>query len=76
MQNFTTIYNEKEKVNGTYNAWNYYFKSFNKYNLNEVYKSKNVIFSNNKYLKKNHLDRKSTRLNSSHVSESRMPSSA
>jgi hypothetical protein len=52
MKNFTTIYNERYKINNTYNAWNYYFKSFNKYKLREVYQSKKVIFSNNKYLKK------------------------
>lgn len=54
MENFTTIYNEKKKINRTYNAWNYYFKSFSKYKLKEVYQSKNIIFSNNKYLKKIH----------------------
>ena len=47
MQNFTTIYNEKEKVNDTYNAWEYYFKKLNKYSLKDVYMSQNVILSEN-----------------------------
>ena len=33
MQNFTTIYNEK--INGTFNAWEYYFEKINKYTLDE-----------------------------------------
>lgn len=43
-QNFKTIYNEKEEVNGTKNAWEYYFKQVSDYSLDEVYKSKNVFF--------------------------------
>ena len=39
MENFTTIYNEREKINNTYNAWEYYFEKLNKYTLNEVYNS-------------------------------------
>ena len=49
MQNFTTIYNEKEKVNDTYNAWEYYFKKLNKYSLKDVYKSQNVILTSELY---------------------------
>ena len=45
MENFTNLYNEKIKVYGTYNSWLYYFEPVSKYTLNEVYKSKNVIFS-------------------------------
>ena len=45
MENFTTIYNEKEKINNTYNSWEYYFEKINKYSLNEVYKSQNVILT-------------------------------
>ena len=51
MENFTTIYNEKEKVNNTYNAWEYYFEKINNYSLKEVYKSQNVILSNNTFFK-------------------------
>ena len=47
MENFTTIYNEKEKINNTYNAWEYYFEKLNKYTLKEVYKSQNVIITEN-----------------------------
>ena len=42
MENFTTIYNERQKINNTYNAWEYYFEKLNKYNLSEVYKSRNI----------------------------------
>ena len=49
MQNFTTIYNEKGKVNDTYNAWEYYFEKLNKYSLKEVYKSQNVILTSELY---------------------------
>ena len=46
MENFKTIYNEISKINGHLNAWEYYFERLNRYTLKEVYKSKNVIFSN------------------------------
>ena len=49
MENFTTIYNEKEKIDNTYNAWEYYFEKLNKYSLKEVYKSQNVIISENSF---------------------------
>ena len=47
MENFTTIYNEREKINNTYNAWEYYFEKLNKYSLSEVYNSRNVIITEN-----------------------------
>ena len=47
MENFTTIYNEREKINNTYNAWEYYFEKLNKYTLSEVYNSQNVIITGN-----------------------------
>jgi hypothetical protein len=43
MKNFKTIYNEDNKIYNSLNAWEYYFKRLNKYKLEEVYKSKNVI---------------------------------
>tara|TARA_Y100000992_G_scaffold302227_1_gene275545 strand:+ start:102 stop:1130 length:1029 start_codon:yes stop_codon:yes gene_type:complete len=46
MENFPTIYNEKKKINNSFNAWDYYFEKINKYKLKDVYKSKNVIFTN------------------------------
>ena len=49
MENFTTWYNEKEQINGEYNAWNYFFENINEYSLDEVYQSKNVLFSKNNY---------------------------
>ena len=51
MKNFPTIYNEKNIVNGTYNAWEYYFEKVSKYTLEEVYKSKNVFITNNNFEK-------------------------
>ena len=51
MENFPTIYNEKNSIKKNKNSWEYYFNSLNKYKLNDVYKSKNVIFTNNKFYK-------------------------
>jgi len=48
MKNFKTIYNEKNKIYNFSNAWEYYFKRLNKYKLEEVYKSKNVIIPSQK----------------------------
>ena len=45
MENYVSPYNEKEIIENTFNAWEYYFKQTSKYNLGEVYKSKNVVFS-------------------------------
>ena len=58
MKNFTTIYNEKNKINGHYNAWEYYFKKLNKFSLKEVYQSKSVIFSNSNFESNMTLDMK------------------
>ena len=52
MENFPTIYNERVKINNTYNSWLYYFKPLNNYSLKEVYKSKSVIFCNTNFQKK------------------------
>tara|TARA_B100000963_G_C22575799_1_gene648358 strand:- start:130 stop:1200 length:1071 start_codon:yes stop_codon:yes gene_type:complete len=49
MENFHTIYNEKNNVRNNKNAWNYYFENLNKFTLNEVYKSKNVLITDNKF---------------------------
>ena len=43
--NFRTIYNEPEPVNGTRNAWEYYFRQISPYTLDEVYSSRNVLFA-------------------------------
>lgn len=44
-QNFRTIYQERSPVNGTANAWEYYFKPLSPYSLEEVYSSRNVLFA-------------------------------
>jgi len=49
MENFPTVYNEKNNVRNNKNAWNYYFENLNKFTLNEVYKSKNVLITDNKF---------------------------
>jgi len=45
MQNFTNIYNEKEKIFNTFNSWEYYYEQISPYTLEEVYKSKNIILT-------------------------------
>ncbi len=49
MKNFSTIYNESIKFKNNFNAWNYYFDNLNKYSLEEVYKSKNVLLTDSKF---------------------------
>jgi hypothetical protein len=53
MENYKTYYNEDEIINGTKNAWEYYFKQPINYNLDQAYKSKNIILSEMKYLHRN-----------------------
>jgi hypothetical protein len=48
MENFTNVYSEKRKINGTYNSWLYYFDQVSSYSLSEVYKSNRVVFSSEK----------------------------
>ena len=44
-----------KKINGTHNAWCYFFNQTSEFTLSEVYKSKNVIISNGfEILEKNH----------------------
>ena len=62
LENFHTKYNELTKVSNTFNSWEYYFKNLSKIKLDEVYKSKNVIFSENyldtrKYINLKSLDK-------------------
>ncbi len=45
MKNFSTKYNELNKIKNTFNSWNYYFESISKYSLEEVYDSKFVIIN-------------------------------
>ena len=56
MENFTTIYNEKNKVEKTFNAWEYYFEKLNKYTLKEVYQSQNVILTSPSFQTSMNLD--------------------
>ena len=51
MQNYKTIYNEKDKVNRTLNAWEYYFEQISKTPIAEIYKSHKVIITDNKFYK-------------------------
>ncbi len=51
MENFEGFYNEKYKVNKTFNSWEYYFEQPANYSLEEVYKSRNVIITSNKTFK-------------------------
>ncbi len=45
MENYPTIYNETNKINNSFNSWDYYFENLNSINLNKVYKNFNFIFS-------------------------------
>ena len=47
MKNFKTIYNENSKNYKNKNFWEVYFKKISKYELKDVYKSNNVVFSGN-----------------------------
>lgn len=44
LKNFSNGYLEEEEV-GKVNAWEYYFEQLSPYSLDEVYRSKNVIFA-------------------------------
>lgn len=49
MENFPTIYNEKNIYKNNKNAWNYYFENLNKFSLDIVYKSKKVLITSDKF---------------------------
>ncbi len=49
MQNHLTDFNEKKAIDGTCNAWEYYFKQPMGYTLDDAYRGKNVILSANEY---------------------------
>ena len=51
MENFKSIYNEDRKINNTLNAWEYYFKQISPYKLKNIYRSKRVIITENKFYK-------------------------
>ena len=49
MKNFPSAYSENKKIFGTMNSWEYYFEQLTDYSLDEVYKSKNVIMTDNHF---------------------------
>jgi hypothetical protein len=48
-EHFRTVYNEQDRINGTANAWEYFFQPVSPYTLTDVYQSRRVIFSDNGY---------------------------
>jgi len=50
MKHYTTPYNEKKKINGTRNAWEYYFEQPAGVSLKEVYQKRRIILSNGNML--------------------------
>jgi hypothetical protein len=47
--NYPNYYREQNKINGTKNSWEYYFKQPYEYNLKDVYSSSNVYLSSNSW---------------------------
>ena len=57
LENFYNRYNQKYRIFGTRNSWQYYFEPVSNYTLNEVYQSQNVLVTNgffSKNMKKNY----------------------
>lgn len=48
-QNFKTLYNVDEEINGSQNAWEYYFKQPSGFTLDEIYQSKRVFIADGEY---------------------------
>lgn len=51
MKNFPTHYNEINKINNSKNSWEYYFQKVSKFKLKNIYKEKNIYYSEKKTLK-------------------------
>ena len=49
MKNYPSVYNEKQKIFNTNNSWEYYFEPLTKYSLEEVYSSKNILMTDNRF---------------------------
>lgn len=49
MENYVSIYNEKNDLLKQKNSWEYYFKKISNYELKEVYNSHKVIISSNNF---------------------------
>jgi hypothetical protein len=52
MKNYPTIYNEREKILGSLNSWDYYFDPVSSFTLEEAYKSGKFLTCSNLYYKK------------------------
>ena len=63
MKNYPTVYNEKEKIFGTYNSWEYYFEKLSNFTLEEVYKSKNILMTDNRFYRDKEFKNKITSSN-------------
>ena len=48
-ENFPTLYNEEEEIQGTRNAWEYYFRQTSSVSLRELYESRHVFFCDGKW---------------------------
>ncbi len=48
MKHFPTVYNEREPINDTFNAWEYYFTQPAGFSLDDVYRSRHVAFCDGK----------------------------
>ena len=55
LENFHTKYNQKKKIKGTYNSWEYYFNKISNYSLTSIYQSKNIYFSKKNINTRNHI---------------------
>jgi hypothetical protein len=54
MENYSTEYSQFRKLHGSRNAWNYFFEPVSQINVEEAYKSRNVILSDGSRILKNH----------------------
>ena len=52
MENYSTLYSEEQPVNGTSNAWNYYFEDVSDISLREVYEEGHYVLGKDKALQK------------------------
>ncbi len=52
MENYTTIYNERQSINKNFNSWNYFFDLKKKIDLKKVYNNEVFFLSSNKFYKK------------------------
>lgn len=51
MENNPTIYSEINQIYKTNNSWEYFFKNLSEFTADEIYKSKNVIITDNEFIK-------------------------